>query len=130
MVRPVYRHARCWRRPKRWIHCGMHKKLMAGVAAATSHWMVLVAALTGHASESRTEWTWQNSYAEVDPKGDLRWKPHPFVFEKGDSVRYIDFDGGKDSNSGETQSSAWKHHPWDPNATGQSAADSVADTYV
>src|SRR6059036_1543554 len=68
-----------------------------------------------------TRWSWQETYAEVDPKGDLKWKPRPFVFEKGDSVRYIDFETGDDANSGAVPATPWKHHPWDPNATGKSA---------
>src|SRR5438093_3329234 len=27
-----------------------------------------------------SSWSWQDSYAEVDAKGDLKWKPQPFVF--------------------------------------------------
>ena len=34
------------------------------------------------AEKSETSsWSWQDSYAEVDAKGDLKWKPQPFVFE-------------------------------------------------
>src|SRR6185295_5074669 len=67
---------------------------------------------------------------EIDPKGDLAWRPHPFVFEKGTSIRYIDYEAGDDANSGETPATPWKHHPWDPKATGKSAAASGVDTYV
>ena len=44
------------------------------------------------AEKSETSsWSWQDSYAEVDAKGDLKWKPQPFVFEKSRSIRYIEF---------------------------------------
>jgi len=75
-------------------------------------------------------WSWQESQAEVDGKGDLIWRPHPFVFEKGMSSRYIDFDSGDDGNSGESPEAAWKHHPWDPQAVGKSAQSSGIHTYI
>lgn len=75
-------------------------------------------------------WSWQVPHAEVDPKGDLRWTPRPFVFEKGTSIRYIDFDSGDDSNSGDSVNSPWKHHPWDPGATGRAAVGAAIHTYV
>ena len=75
-------------------------------------------------------WSWQESYAEVDPKGDLKWNPRPFVFEKGESARFIDFDAGDDANSGESSGTSWKHHPWDPQAAGKSANGSGVHTYV
>jgi len=75
-------------------------------------------------------WSWQESYAEVDSKGDLAWKPQPFVFEKSASVRYIDFDAGDDANSGDAARQPWKHHPWDPQAAGKAAQGSGVHTYV
>lgn len=75
-------------------------------------------------------WPWDEPHAEVDPRGDLRWKPRPFIFEKGTSVRYIDFESGNDHASGDHPDRAWKHHPWDPEATGQAAAASGIHTYV
>ena len=59
-------------------------------------------------------WSWQESQAGVDPRGDLAWKPRPYVFEKGASVRYIDFQSGDDANSGDAAGKPWKHHPWKP----------------
>ena len=48
------------------------------------------------AEKSETSsWSWQDSYAEVDAKGDLKWKPQPFVFEKSRSIRYIEFREGR-----------------------------------
>ena len=77
-----------------------------------------------------TRWSWQEAQATVDGKGDLIWQPHPFVFEKGASVRYIDFEAGDDSNAGDSPGTPWKHHPWDPQAAGKSAAGSGIHTYV
>ena len=46
----------------------------------------------------------------------------PFRFEKGASLRYIDFDAGNDENDGTTNQAPWKHHPWDSQATGKAKA--------
>src|SRR5258708_32479895 len=67
---------------------------------------------------AQDEWSWRQAQAEVLPNGDLKWKPRPFTYEKGDSVRYIDFDGGNDAQDGASTDKSWKHHPWDPAATG------------
>ena len=58
----------------------------------------------------------------------LRWQPKPFVFAHGASVRYIDFENGRDTNPG-TKEQPWKHHPWDKNASGSAAACRGAHTY-
>ncbi len=76
------------------------------------------------------DWSWQQPQAKVLPNGDLEWAPKPFVFEKGASVRYIDYENGKDSNSGTSKDSAWKHQPWDANATGKAKAGDGVHTYV
>jgi len=86
-------------------------------------------AADGHAS-TPARWSWEEANATVDPKGDLTWKPRPFVFEKVDPVRYIDFEAGDDSNPGDISGKPWKHHPWDPKATGNPAAASGIRTYV
>ena len=52
------------------------------------------------------------------------------MFEKGASVRFIDFEAGADTNPGDTSAKPWKHHPWDPQAVGQAAAGSGLHTYV
>src|ERR1043166_3650824 len=75
-------------------------------------------------------WSWQESYAEADPQGDLVWKPRPFAFEKSGAISYIDFEAGDDANSGDAPAAPWKHHPWDPQAKGNSAAASGVHTYV
>lgn len=82
------------------------------------------------ADTNSARWSWQQAYAAIDPKGDLSWQPRPFVFEKGDSVTYIDFEAGDDANSGEAPGAAWKHHPWDPNASRNSAKSKGVDTFV
>ena len=102
----------------------MRKKMPGQLA-----WILLLAikplaACSDAGSNTPTRWSWQEANAEIDPKGDLRWKPHPFVLKTGTAIRYIDFEGGDDANSGETQSAPWKHHPWDPKATAKSAAGS------
>lgn len=73
---------------------------------------------------------WEEAQATVDPRGDLAWAPRPFVFTAGASRRYIDFAGGDDSRDGTTPATAWKHHPWDANATGVAAAGSGVHTYL
>ena len=95
--------------------------------------VVLMSALVlgcAEAASRETPWTWQEPQAKVLPQGDLEWAPHPFEFEKGDSVRYIDYEGGDDDAAGTSKDSAWKHHPWDENAEGKAAACAGAHTYV
>jgi len=78
----------------------------------------------------RQSYSWQKPHAKVLPTGDLEWQPEPFVFEPGRSVRYVDFETGDDNNDGKTRRTAWKHHPWDPNATAVAARCRGADTFV
>ena len=84
------------------------------------------------AGAAEQEWSWQQQQAEVLPTGDLKWKPHPFALLvwKGDSLRYIDFDGGDDANDGDSMEKPWKHHPWDSNATGNAKACKGVHTYI
>ncbi|MGD2175718.1 MAG: hypothetical protein PVJ27_09975, partial [Candidatus Brocadiaceae bacterium] len=82
------------------------------------------------AAEPTAEYSWQKAHARVTPEGDLQWAPRPFVFEAGDSVRYIDFEGGDDERAGTSPGTAWKHHPWDADATGNAAACEGVHTYV
>jgi hypothetical protein len=81
-------------------------------------------------SVSTAGWSWQKPHANVLPKGDLEWAPKPFEFRAGESLRYIDFDSGNDTNSGTSRQAAWKHHPWDPNATGRAKVCKGPHTYV
>ncbi len=89
-------------------------------------WMVCLAGCRG----APQAYSWQQSHAEVTATGDLVWQPQPFVFEKGDAVRYIDYEGGDDGNPGTSTAEPWTHHPWDPQAAGRARAASGADTYV
>lgn len=66
----------------------------------------------------------------VEGTTDIRWTPEPFVYKAGESVRYIDFDNGRDAASGKTPQEAWKHHPWDPAAKDLAAAERGRHTYV
>ena len=75
-------------------------------------------------------WIWGRPEAQLTPKGDLVWAPEPFKFEAGKSVRYIDFDAGNDANDGASKAKPWKHHPWDPAATGLAKACNGIQTYV
>ena len=76
------------------------------------------------------QYIWEQQLAKTDAKGGLVWMPQPFVFEAGDSVRYIDFEEGRDGNGGKTPSTAWKHHPWDDKATGRAASCNGVHTYI
>ncbi len=91
----------------------------------------LVAGLMGCGlrSAGARDYAWQAPHAGVIETGDLEWAPEPFVFESGDTVRYIDYEGGDDSNPG-TRERPWKHHPWDANAEGRAAEAEGVDTYV
>ncbi len=80
-------------------------------------------------SADESSFSWQKPHAKVLPTGDLEWAPRPFEFVAGDTVRYIDFKDGDDSNPG-TRTAPWKHHPWDANARGEAAQASGPITYV
>ena len=45
-------------------------------------------------SISAEEYSWQKTYAKISSTSDIDWTPQPFSFEKGDSVRYIDYERG------------------------------------
>src|ERR1051325_9185351 len=107
----------------------MHRQQLESLALTIAISLTTSLAAMG-AVPGPARWSWQESYAEVNPKGDLVWKPQPFVFEKSGSVRYIDFEAGDDANSGDTAATPWKPHPWDPQAKGNSAAVSGVHTYV
>ena len=91
--------------------------------------LVIAVACPMAAAAEPTPWPWQDPKAQVLPTGDLEWKPQPFVYVAGDSIRYIDYEGGNDANPG-TRELPWQHHPWDPAAQGQAAAAKGIDTYV
>jgi len=96
------------------------------VAAALSVVLIVAAGCAGE----RSQWSWQQAQARVLATGDLEWAPQPFTFQKGDSVRYIDYENGDDENSGMSKKEPWKHHPWDPQATGKAASTRGIHTYV
>jgi hypothetical protein len=81
-------------------------------------------------AQHMTRWSWQEPQAKVLPAGDLEWAPKAFDFKTGESVRYLDVESGNDANNGMSKQAPWKHHPWDPNATGQAKACQGPHTYV
>ncbi|MCW8132807.1 MAG: LamG domain-containing protein [Planctomycetota bacterium] len=87
-------------------------------------------ALTATAAGAAERFSWRETPAEVLPNGDLKWKPTPYAFEKGASVRYIDFEKGDDANAGDSKEKPWKRHPWDPEAAGNAKACTGIHTYV
>ncbi len=99
-------------------------------APRTSLFAFIVLTLLLSAGVFAAEYTWQEPQARVLPSGDLEWAPQAFVFEAGPEVRYIDYENGDDSNGALTKRTAWKHHPWDRNATGKAAAHEGVTTYI
>jgi hypothetical protein len=91
--------------------------------------ILLVSCATTRLSTAQT-WNWEDPKITIDATGDLEWSPLPFAFPGGESLRYIDFADGDDANDGRTRQSPWKHHPWDPQATGNAAACRGIHTYV
>ncbi|HBC88542.1 MAG TPA: hypothetical protein DCZ94_16465 [Lentisphaeria bacterium] len=79
---------------------------------------------------SSSEFNWNVQNAKVDPNGDIHWAPQTFKLIKGASVRYIDYVTGLDTNDGLSKEKAWRHHPWDPEATGKSKECSGIQTYI
>ncbi len=92
--------------------------------------VVVVAALASASLLSAAEFSWQKAHVKILPNGDMQWQPEPFEFRAGESVRYIDYEGGDDSAAGTSKQTAWKHHPWDRDATGKAAECSGVHTYV
>lgn len=93
--------------------------------------LILAAALgcvkRNHPTPQR--YSWQKPHATITETGDIEWAPRTFEYEAGESVRYIDYETGDDSNAG-TKAAPWKHHPWDTNATADAAQCEGAHTYV
>ncbi len=76
-------------------------------------------------------YSWNTPQAAVLPDGNLGWAPQRFSFEKGASVRYIDYENGDNSRDGKSRETAWKQHPWDRAATGEARnARGGIHTYV
>ncbi|MHB1035713.1 MAG: LamG domain-containing protein [Pirellulales bacterium] len=81
-------------------------------------------------AQNVARWSWQEPQAKVLPTGNLEWAPKAFEFKAGESIRYIDFESGNDANDGLSKQTPWKHHPWDPNATGKAQACEGVRTYI
>lgn len=93
--------------------------------------VVLVLMLNGLAVDgAESPFAWQQNYAQITERGDIRWTPREFQFSPGKAVRYIDFENGSDANDGRSPDRPWKRHPWDTNATGNAAEAKDVDTYV
>lgn len=92
--------------------------------------LLTLGCMAARAEDATARWSWQEPHAKVLPTGDLEWAPHPFEFKPGDSIRYIDFDSGNDTNNGNSKQTPWKHHPWDPHATAEAKAAKGAHTYI
>ena len=89
-----------------------------------------LAALAAGLSVQGQTYSWQSPHATVVATGDLLWAPQAFTYTPVGTVNYIDYEAGSDANTGTSTGSAWKHHPWDANATGNAAAASGVRTYV
>ncbi len=76
------------------------------------------------------EYSWEKPHAKILDTGDLQWQPEAFKYIAGPAVRYIDYEHGNDNNDGSSTSSPWKHHPWDPAATGKAQGSKGIFTYV
>ncbi len=92
--------------------------------------LIGVASVVGEAHGAPAHWSWQEPNARVLPSGDLEWKPKPFEFRAGQSPRYVDYEAGRDLNDGRSKQTPWKHHPWDPEATGFAKECHGSHTYV
>ncbi|MFO8015388.1 MAG: hypothetical protein R6X20_19060, partial [Phycisphaerae bacterium] len=101
-------------------------KQVQHVACLVASVLLAASAAAGAAGE----YSWKKPHAKILPTGDLEWAPEPFVFEKGDAVRYIDYEAGDDSSPGTSKEEPWKHHPWDREATGKAAEAAGPITYV
>ena len=75
-------------------------------------------------------YSWQVPQAALLPNGSIEWAPLPYEFVVGEEVRYIDYENGDDNADGRSKETAWKHHPWDREATANAAAASGPISYV
>jgi len=91
---------------------------------------VVILFISGGTGASAEEFSWQKTYAKISSTGDIEWSPQPFRFEQADSVCFIDYEGGSDSNNGLTRETPWRHHPWDPQASGNAKKCQGIHTYV
>ncbi len=106
---------------------------LGGSVAAAEDPPILEPATSAPAAARRPEpdrWSWNAPMSTITATGDLAWKPQPFVYSKGASVRYIDYAAGADDHDGLSPATAWKHHPWDPAANGAAKTCAGIQTYV
>src|SRR5438045_8321562 len=62
----------------------MHSELVVRLARILALAPISVSTLHAQGNQRMPmRWSWQETYAEIDPKGDLKWNPRPFVFERG-----------------------------------------------
>ena len=106
-----------------------NRKAGGKVRRLISVWFA-AAALLQTAALAEETYSWQKPHAKVLDTGELQWAPEEFVFEKGDSVRYIDYENGNDGNAGLARRTPWKHHPWDKLAGGAAKECKGIHTYV
>src|SRR5258708_2390822 len=99
-------------------------------ALVRSSVLLHVGCLIAFADDATARWSWQDPQCTVVARGDLEWAPQEFKFNPGPSIHYIDFESGSDTSNGSSKQTAWKHHPWDPNATGDAKICKGAHTYV
>ncbi len=92
--------------------------------------IMAIAAATFQTALAADSFNWQTPHAKLLPNGSIEWAPLPYEFVAGDSVRYIDYEAGDDAADGLSQGTAWKHHPWDREATGNAAESSGPITYI
>ncbi len=142
MLSPGFRVAKCPANPENLpMTVSLHRFRPGFALLVTFCWLHCVTGFSAAAEPGKSAGWLNKQFAAwpspVDPgaviiegETDIRWMPQPFVFSPGDSVRYVDWEGGRDDNSGLARDAAWKHHPWDAQATGKAAAEQGVHAYV
>ena len=92
--------------------------------------LVCLGRLIAGAGDATARWSWQEPQSKVLPTGDLEWAPQPFEFKAGSSIRYIDFDSGKDATTASPGRRPGSIIPGTPTPRGQAKACKGAQTYV
>ncbi len=113
--------------------------VMVEFSTDLTNWTAGVLLSSSEAVNGTVAQTWRSAapmmgrmFARVNVKTGfpfLDWEPEPFEFMAGSSRKFIDYENGDDANPG-TRERPWKHHPWDPQATGSAASASGIHTYV
>ena len=92
---------------------------------------LLPAALLIAAATGARGYDWNETFATPLPGGELAYAPAAWKAPSPVRPRYVDYDAGNDDNDGATPQTAWRHVPFDPNATGRAKAhESSVDAYV